>query len=444
MNSSMGLARLAGSFAEHLEKRSHETAEALVALGFDELVLHSGTPFRYFGDDMDAPHHPNPHFASWVPLAGPHHLLRFRPGEKPLLVRVAPADYWYEQESLGDPFWVPFFEYREVPDEESAWRALDSGPQSAYLGDSPQRAAASGIPLQACNPSSLLARMDWARSYKSDYEVICIEEATRSAARGHRAARTRFMEGGDELAVHQAFVGAARCTDAEQPYESIVAFDDKGSILHYLGKRREVEGRVLLIDSGTTFLGYASDITRTWARPDCEPLFAELLAGMEDLQQDLCAAVCPGLPYPELHLRAHVLVGELLHRLGILRVSGEDALALGLTAPFLPHGLGHFLGVQVHDVAGRQESPEGGVVEPPRGHPFLRTTRCIEEGQVFTIEPGCYFIPMLLQPVRESALGREVDWTMVERLLPHGGIRIEDDLLVTAEGARNLTRPFLP
>jgi Xaa-Pro dipeptidase len=125
----------------------------------------------------------------------------------------------------------------------------------------------------------------------------------------------------------------------------------------------------------------------------------------------------------------------------LIGVRGDDAVEAGLTAPFFPHGLGHFLGIQVHDVGGRQKAPEGGVVPPPRQYPYLRTTRTIEEGHVFTIEPGLYFIEMLLRPHRSGPKAGLFDWKLVDQLAGHGGIRIEDNILVTKSGGRNLTRP---
>ena len=115
----------------------------------------------------------------------------------------------------------------------------------------------------------------------------------------------------------------------------------------------------------------------------------------------------------------------------------------GLTAPFFPHGVGHFLGIQVHDVSGRQKAPDGGTVQPPPQYPYLRTTRVITEGQVFTIEPGLYFIDMLLRPFRTGKDDGAIDWSLVERLAPFGGIRIEDNVVVTKTGHRNLTRPHV-
>ena len=150
------------------------------------------------------------------------------------------------------------------------------------------------------------------------------------------------------------------------------------------------------------------------------------------------------MKYLDLHVRAHVLIGDLLHRAGILKVSGEAAVAKGLTRPFFPHGLGHFLGIQVHDVAGRQADREGTLAPPPAEYPALRTTRTIEAGMLFTIEPGLYFIPMLLEAHREGANRADVDWDLVDRLTPFGGIRVEDDVWVGEDGVRNLTRPELP
>jgi Xaa-Pro dipeptidase len=190
-------------------------------------------------------------------------------------------------------------------------------------------------------------------------------------------------------------------------------------------------------------LGYCSDITRTWTRKECDTRFRHLVKGMDKLQLELCDKVVPGLPYPDLHAAAHVLIGDLLHELGILRVTGEEAFDQGLTSPFFPHGLGHFLGIQVHDVGGRQKEPAGGIVPPPAKSPYLRTTRKIEEQHVFTIEPGCYFIEMLLRPHRNGPKAECFDWKQIDELTEFGGIRIEDNVLVTASGHRNLTRPHI-
>jgi Xaa-Pro dipeptidase len=432
------LGRLHGA---HVAELAARTERALAASGFDGLVISSGRAFTYHADDQDAPHHATPHFAHWTPMEGPHHLLHVRPGRRPRLARVAPEDYWFEQAPLRDPFWRDAFETVEVASAERAWTELGPRGRTACVTDDPDTARARGCEP---NPAELLARLDWNRSLKTDYEVACLAAASADAARGHLAAKAAFLAGASELEIHQAFTGAVGCADKDLPYETIVALDEHAAVLHYYPKRAVRDGRVLLLDAGARVHGYCSDVTRTWTRPECDALFRELVDGLERVQRELAAAVEPGMPYLALHERAHRRIGDLLSAAGILKVDGATAAAEDLTGPFFPHGLGHFLGIQVHDVSGRQREPAGGSVEPPGRYPYLRTTRTTAAGQVFTIEPGLYFIPMLLRALRGGARGELVDWKLVERLVPCGGIRIEDNVLVTAGGARNLTRESLP
>jgi Xaa-Pro dipeptidase len=141
----------------------------------------------------------------------------------------------------------------------------------------------------------------------------------------------------------------------------------------------------------------------------------------------------------DLNERAHVLLAGVLAEHGIVKCSAEEAYASGLTRAFLPHGLGHLLGLQVHDVGGWQRSPDGAVRRPPDAHPFLRLTRRLEPGFAFTVEPGLYFIDSLLGKLDGSA-AKHIDRATVDALRPCGGIRIEDNLVVESTASRNLTR----
>jgi Xaa-Pro dipeptidase len=430
-------------YVEHVQELQRRVEEVLEATDYEGLVLHSGTPLRYFADDNDAPFHATPHFAHWVPLEGPNHLLLIRPGEKPFLVYFAPEDYWYEPVPLGSPFWAESFEIKQVGKVDEVFSELPGNGRRAFHGDCPDVAEKHGFTAEDVNPTELVARLDWIRSYKTPYEIECIEQATRSGAAAHRAARVAFESGASELEIHHAYLQAAECSEKDLPYTNIIALNEKGAFLHYDSKRGERDGKVLLIDCGASYHGYACDITRTWTRSSCDSLFREMVQRFDALQQSLCAEVKPGLPFPELHHKAHLLIGDLLQELGVLRVPGEEAVERGLTSAFLPHGLGHFLGIQVHDVAGHQREPAGGTNEPPKAHPFLRTTRRLEENQVFTVEPGIYFIEMLLRPHRSGSDAEAFDWQQIERLKLCGGMRIEDNVVVTAEGHRNLTRKHL-
>jgi len=437
MGSAMDLASL---FSSHVQRLQAETEKALAATGHDSLVIGSGAPFTYFADDQDAPFRPVPHFAHWCPLGGPHHLLHVVPGRKPRLVRYAPEDYWYEQGGLTEPFWRDAFDLEEKGVLDAAWQALGSPQRAAYVGNENERAAAAGL---AVNPKPLVARLDWLRSYKDAYEVRSLEEATANGARAHRAARAAFANGATELEIHQAFCEAAGATEHALPYGTIVALDAKAATLHYESKRKVGGGKVLLLDAGTQVRGYACDITRTVTAKGCDARFVELVEAMDAVEQDLARCATPGRPYLEVHLQAHAGVARVLSDLRLLRVSAEEAFAKGYTHPFFPHGVGHHLGIQVHDVAGHQADAAGTPAPPPKEHPYLRNTRTIEAGHVFTIEPGLYFIPMLLRRFRSGPEAQAFDWPAIDALTPLGGVRVEDNVLVTASGPRNLTREQL-
>jgi len=427
-------------FHEHILERQRKAADALSKTGFDALVISSGAPYTYFADDNDAPFHSVAHFAHWCPIPGPHHLLRVEPGEKPRLVRYAPEDYWYEQKGLGDPFWGSELEIVEAGTLDAVWKALGPAKNAAYIGNEVDRARAFGLAL---NPEKLVSRLDWDRAYKTDYEIQCLDEATALGAKGHLAAARAFEEGASELEIHYAFVQAMEATEDELPYPTIVALNEKAAFLHYHNKRRVRNGHVLLIDAGATARGYASDITRTHVSKSCDARFTALRDGVEKLQQELCGDVRPAIPFGDLHRAAHGKVAKLLTESDVLRADPEEAEVKGWTRPFLPHGLGHHLGLQVHDVGGHLKDPEGAKAPPPPEHPYLRNTRTIEPRQVFTVEPGLYFIEMLLREFRQGEASSRFNWKLIDELAPFGGIRVEDNVVVTEAGQRNLTREYL-
>jgi Xaa-Pro dipeptidase len=160
---------------------------------------------------------------------------------------------------------------------------------------------------------------------------------------------------------------------------------------------------------------------------------------MDTMQQGLIEAVRAGLDYRELHLQAHREIALILESFDIINVPADDAVASGLSSVFYPHGLGHFIGLQTHDVSGLTDN-EGRAIARPEGHPFLRLTRKLEAGNVLTIEPGLYFIEPLLQQWKQDGDASAVNWDRVEALKPYGGIRIEDNVVVTETGSDNLTR----
>ena len=414
----------------HVQQLSAGVANALDRSGFAAMAVHSGTPVkRTEADDQFWPLRATPHFQHWLPLAEPGCLLIVAPGRKPVLVRPPQESFWEAPAPVEtEHFWSSFEVVDRVP-------ALPAG-RVAFIGDDLRAAAALGI--ADVNPPGLVRALDALRVRKTPYEVECLAEANRRAARGHDELRRLFRDADrSELDLHLAFLGATRQDDAETPYKNIVALGKHAATLHHISyEKRARPAQSLLLDAGASFAGYGSDVTRTWVKGggSAASTFAQLVAGMEAMQQRLCAAVKPGMGYEDLHDESHRQVASILRDAGISRLPADELVARGITRAFYPHGLGHSLGLQCHDV--------GCALRPPRAdNPFLRNTTQVAPAQVFTIEPGLYFIDALLAPLRSSA---DIDWKLVDEVAQLGGIRIEDDVVVQDAGIRNLTREVLP
>jgi Xaa-Pro dipeptidase len=424
----------------HIGSLSKRTAEVLRKNGFDALVLHSGMPVkRTLVDDQYWALRPTPHFQHWAPLAEPGCAVVLEPGKKPKLVRLVSTSFWEGPAPLESDHFLGSFDVIEVRDPRQIKDHVPSA-RAAFVGDEVEAALALGLDRAQVNPPALLVALDQLRVHKTPYEVACLAEANRRAAAGHEELR-RLFAGGDraELDLHLAYLGATRQDDAETPYKNIVALDAHAATLHHISYEKHARpSQSMLVDAGASFAGYGSDVTRTWVKGSGEAAsrFAELVSLVDAMQQRLCAGAEIGMKYEALHDESHRQVGGILHHLGIVKTSAEEADAKGITRAFYPHGLGHALGLQTHDVG-------CAVVQPRADNPFLRNTTIISEGQVFTIEPGIYFIEGLLGPVREGPHARDVDWKLVAALAPLGGVRIEDDVVVQAHGVRNLTREVL-
>jgi Xaa-Pro dipeptidase len=446
-----GSARLANLFANHLERVCEAATEALRLSAdagevFDGLIVHSGSTHFYHAQDREVEFQPLPHFMRFAPVPAADQFVVYRPGSRPTLIRVVRRDFWYAPAADGNGFWNAALQASVIDSLENLRPALGNVRRHAYLGDHPALAESLGLERSAIEPPALMSALDWFRAEKTPYEVESIRAAARMAAGGHAASR-RLAEGGaSEREIHAAYLEHSGLLEHETPYTNIVAWDDHAGILHYQGKRRDRPrpGRVFLLDAGASVRGYASDITRTYALPGAHPVFAQLLQHMHALQRQLVAGVGPGVDFVALHEAAVRGVCGILREAGILRVEPAAAIERGVFHAFFPHGLGHHLGLQVHDVGGHLQSPRGERRAPPPHHPWLRTTRVLAPGHVVTIEPGLYFIPMLLRDLRASAHAECVSWALVDQLVSCGGIRIEDDILVTPTGREDLSRPFVP
>jgi Xaa-Pro dipeptidase len=169
-------------------------------------------------------------------------------------------------------------------------------------------------------------------------------------------------------------------------------------------------------------------------------VFADLIASMHQITQQCVNELKPGVSYVQIHSRAYQQVAALLCDTGIVNLDANDMLETGIVNTFYPHGIGHFLGLQVHDVAGHVSDDRGTPNPAPEAHPFLRNTRTIEARQVFTVEPGLYFIDSLLAELKSSEQSKYINWNVIDSLRPFGGIRIEDNVIVHRDKNENMTR----
>jgi Xaa-Pro dipeptidase len=431
-------------FEAHVTTVNGRWHDALAASHFDAAVIAAGQPRNYFQDDQSPVFRANPDFAQFVPTDDCVEAnLLVRRGERPVLFFLAAEDFWHPPPVI--PGWTAgAIDIRVFNDSNSLRvelaRSISAAGRCVLMGE----AADSNLGCEAQNATSVLNRVHYQRALKTPFELAALRSATMTAVNGHLAARDAFLRGESEYGINLAYLDASRQVASDLPYGNIVALNQHAAALHYpLFDRHEPAERFsFLIDAGARTFGYAADITRTWAWPDgqVQADFAAMITAFDVRQRELTAAVKPGVSFLALHELAHRAVARTLLESGLINCSAEEAFDSGLTRNFLPHGLGHLVGIQTHDVGGHQVSPSGELAPPPQVYPALRLTRTLEPGFVFTVEPGLYFIPLLLRQLKNAVAARHVNWAAVERLLPCGGIRIEDNVRVTTDGHENYTR----
>ena len=431
---------LGALYGSHLQTIASRHDNALEQAGASHAVIYSGNPKLAFLDDYHYPFKANPHFISWAPLTAlPFSYIVYTPGETPILIYYQPHDYWHVVPGEPDGYWSSHFDIRVVHSTDEIAAHLPGDREKCIaIGEFDDAAAAFGI--DRINPTTAINILHFARGAKTEYELAVMRLAADRAAAGHVAAEAAFRQGMSEFDIHRAYCKAVSHTEPELPYGNIVALNNHGAVLHYTDLDRDAPESLLsfLIDAGAQVHGYASDITRTYSNGDQR--FQDLIDRMNAMELAIVDKVQAGVDYRELHVDAHKMLAEVLVDAELATGDPGTLLETGVTSAFFPHGLGHLLGVQVHDVGGHQENESGTIIDPPSGHPFLRLTRVLEEDMVLTIEPGMYVIDMLLDNLRGTPAEQHVNWATVDWLRPYGGIRIEDDIRVMADGHENLTR----
>jgi Xaa-Pro dipeptidase len=434
--------KLVAYYQQHIAEQQARVSRLLARENLDGLVIHSGQAKRQFLDDMDYPFKTNPLFKAWLPVTdNPNCWLIVNGTDKPTLIFYLPNDFWHKVPDEPQDFWAEYFAIQllKKPNEVETLLPYDKA-RFAYLGEKVDVAKALGF--EHINPDAVLNYLHFYRAYKTDYEQVCLREANRIAVNGHMAAKDTFYGGGSEFDIQLAYLKATGHGENDVPYGNIIALNRNAAILHYTALERfapkDNHRHSFLIDAGASFNGYAADITRTYSYKEDE--FAELISAMNTMQLQLVNGLKPGINYGDLHLQCHRQLAQILADFKLVNLNAKEILAQRIVNTFFPHGLGHHLGLQVHDMGGFMADERGTQVEAPAGHSYLRCTRDVEPNMVFTIEPGLYFIPSLLDILAKSKQSKYINWEKVDSFRHFGGIRIEDNIIVHRERNENMTR----
>jgi Xaa-Pro aminopeptidase len=286
------------------------------------------------------------------------------------------------------------------------------------------------------------------RSLKGPEEVKEIEAALAVSADMYREAMAMAHPGVYEREIAGRIEGIALAGGGQLAFPAIVTIHGETLHNHFHGNVLR-KGDLLLIDSGAeSESGYASDITRTvpvGGRFDSrqKAVYETVL----DMQLNAISMIRPGSSYRSVHLKASEVLVERLKDLGLMNGSSGDAVAAGAHALFFPHGLGHMMGLDVHDMEDLGETYVGYDDKSKRSQQFglayLRMARKLEPGHVLTVEPGVYFIPALIdQWQAEKKHAAFIRYDRVEKFRGFGGVRIEDNVLLTPRGCRVLGPPI--
>jgi len=282
------------------------------------------------------------------------------------------------------------------------------------------------------------------RSIKTSLELDQIEDALEVTSAMHRQAMKMSKAGMVEREIAGFIEGFALAQGRRQAYG--VIFTTHGEFLHNQSYDNVLQpGDLVLMDAGAESpLGYASDITRTFPVSGKFSLqqqeIYELVLKMQEESIALCS---PGVPYRDIHLAAARIAVSGLKDLGIMRGDTDEAVSQGAHALFFPHGLGHMLGLDVHDMENYGEDFIGYNDKYERNHQFglnnLRLARPLEAGHVLTVEPGLYFITHLIKSwEQEQKLNEFIDYGELDKYSDFGGIRIEDNITILEQGCRVL------
>ncbi|TQS33889.1 hypothetical protein Golomagni_05752 [Golovinomyces magnicellulatus] len=383
------------------------------------------------------------HLILWVPFIEPRQVLWF--GKSP---STAQAMRRYDVDDARYVNQLPEFLAKNVTASTTLYVLHpDQQPPSLYATSSSSQ----------INSKDLMPAMDRARVIKDNYEIALCRRANDIGSFAHRKVAQSLLRMKNEQQIAGLFLGVCASQNARMPYAIIAGSGINGSTLHYGSNNEPLDGRVgVVLDAGAEVNCYASDITRTLPISGTWPERSEAISRIVYRMQDECiAGVRPGKLFRELHVHAAQVGLEGLHALNILQGDIEEIAEAGTVLGFFPHGLGHHIGLETHDVPGtlplsveRHLGLENGKREliTEAKLKAMRTATSTQRarlrpGMIVTVEPGLYFCREYLEGYYKDdpVHSKFINWKLLEDYYEVGGVRYEDCILVTEDGYENLT-----
>ncbi|KAI9737007.1 MAG: hypothetical protein M1834_000596 [Cirrosporium novae-zelandiae] len=288
------------------------------------------------------------------------------------------------------------------------------------------------------NLDKLKVAIEECRAVKDDYEVALIRKANIISTEAHTAVLKAVKRVENERELEAIFL--AKCISngcREQAYHGIFASGQAAATLHYVHNDKPLSNKLnLLLDAGGEYSCYASDITRTFPingsfTKESRQIYDIVLK----MQKDCITMLHEGVSWDDVHMAAHKIAIDGLLELGIFKGDKDEILKMRTSVAFFPHGLGHYLGMDTHDTGGHANYED-----PDAMFRYLRVRGKLPAGSVITVEPGIYFCKFIIEPyLKDPAHSQFISKDVLDKYWDVGGVRIEDNLLITKDGSENLT-----
>ncbi|VEU20992.1 DEKNAAC101820 [Brettanomyces naardenensis] len=330
-------------------------------------------------------------------------------------------------------------EVKYVSDLKESLQNLKSAGVSIYTPDTKEYSKEPFADLVTPGDKDLFYALDEARLIKDSYEIAMMKHANKITANSHIAVMSAQPIEKNETHIHAEFVyHSIRQGSKVQSYSPICCTGPNCGTLHYVKNDDSMADKFsTLIDAGADWGCYASDVTRCFPiNGDWTKEHLDIYETVRDMQKSVMDAVKPGVSWESMHMLAHKVLIKHFLKLGLFKDgTPEEILDSKVSVWFFPHGLGHLLGLDTHDVGGYPDYEDADIYLR-----WLRLRRKLQAGMVVTDEPGVYFSDYLIDlAYKDPKQAKYIDREVVKKYMYVGGVRIEDDLLITKDGYENLT-----